>query len=295
MTDALATPGGPTPSTPTIQGPPATPVRHSRLTPLARHLLEMALAMVAGMLVLGPARAALGGLLGLAPATPGVAALLMATDMSIGMAVWMWYRGHPGPAVGEMVLAMYVPVLVLLVPYRAGWLDGDALLMGAHVLMVPAMVAAVLRRRAEYAVHRPNRAAPRHPWARAVAQRWPAGLALLMTADTWSSPAPLAAYTLLVLPAGYLIIGTVRRQWGVPGALRLQLAGLAGWSGLALLAVLVGGTAGQWLVAIGWLAHAGWDVIHHRTGQVVPRAYAQWCGVIDAVLGITIILALVTA
>ncbi|MFF0722158.1 hypothetical protein [Micromonospora sp. NPDC003816] len=294
MTDALAAPGGPTPSTPTIHGPTAAPVRHSRLSPLARHLMEMALAMVAGMLALGAARATLGGLLGLAPATPGVASLLMATDMSIGMAVWMWYRRHSGPAVGEMVLAMYVPVLVLLVPYRAGLLDGDALMMGTHVLMVPAMVAAVLRRRAEYAVHHPNRAAPRHPWARAVAQRWPAGLALLMTADNWSSPVPLAAYTLLVLPAGYLIIGTVRRQWGVPGALRLQLAGLAGWSGLALLALLLGGPAGQWLVAFGWLAHAGWDVIHHRTGKVVPRAYAQWCGVIDAVLGITIILALVT-
>ncbi|QOC92485.1 hypothetical protein [Micromonospora craniellae] len=48
MTDALAVTGGPNPSTPTIPGQPAAPVRHSRLPPVARHLMEMALAMVAG-------------------------------------------------------------------------------------------------------------------------------------------------------------------------------------------------------------------------------------------------------
>ncbi len=264
-----------------------------RLRPLARHLLEMVLAMVAGMLLLGPARAALGGALGLAPASPGVGALLMATDMSVGLAVWMWYRGHSGAAIGEMVLAMYAPVLLLLVPYRAGLLDADTLLVGGHLLMVPAMAAAVLRRRSEYAGHPAARPAPRHPLARVLVHRWPAGLALLMTVDSWTSPVPLAAYTLLVLPAGYLVIGSVRRQWGVPGNLRLQLAGLAGWSALALLAAILGGPAGQWLVAVGWLAHSGWDLFHHRTRRVVPRGYAQWCGVLDAVLGITIMLTLI--
>ncbi|PZG18474.1 hypothetical protein C1I95_13395, partial [Micromonospora craterilacus] len=125
----------------------------ARLRHLARHLLEMVLAMVAGMLLLGPARAALGTAFGLAPASPGLGALLMATDMSLGMAVWMGYRGHSGAAIGEMVLAMYAPVLLLLVPYRAGLLDADTLLAGAHLLMVPAMAAVVLRRRGEYVRH----------------------------------------------------------------------------------------------------------------------------------------------
>ncbi|PZW00368.1 hypothetical protein SAMN05443287_104397 [Micromonospora phaseoli] len=272
----------------------AGPRRHLRHRHLVRHLLEMLLAMVAGMLVLGPARAALGTAFGLAPASPGVGALLMATDMSVGMAVWMWYRGHSVAALGEMVLAMYAPVLLLLVPWAAGLLDADALSTGAHLLMVPAMIAVALRRRHEYTGHPIARPAPRHPLPRVLAHRWPAGLALLMTADNWTSPAPLAAYTLLVLPIGYLVIGSFRRQWGVPGNLRLQLAGLAGWSALALLAVSVGGSAGQWLVAVGWLAHAGWDLYHHRTRQVVPRGYAECCAVIDAVLGITIMLALVT-
>lgn len=248
--------------------------------------------MVAGMLLLGPARAALGAALGLAPAAPGVGALLMATDMSVGMTLWMAYRGHSAAAIGEMVLAMYAPVGLLLVAYRIGLLDAGTLLAGTHLLMVPAMAAALLRRRAEYAHHPTARPAPRHPLARALVQRWPAGLALLMTADNWTSAAPLGAYTLLILPAGYLVIGTVRRQWHEAGNLRLQLAGLAGWGTLALLAALLGGAVGQWLVALGWLAHAGWDWLHHRTNRVVPRAYSEWCGVIDAVLGITIILAL---
>ncbi|WP_235944672.1 hypothetical protein [Verrucosispora sioxanthis] len=273
---------------------PTGPGRAARLRPLARHLLEMVLAMVAGMLVLGPARAALGTVLGLAPASPGAGALLMATDMSIGMAAWMVYRGHSPAAIGEMVLAMYAPVLLLLVGHRAGLLDADLLLVGAHLLMVPAMTAAMLRRPTEYARHPNGRPAAGHPLARVLAHRWPAGLALLLTADNWASPTLLGAYTLLVLPVGYLVIGTVRRQWGVPGNLRLQLAGLAGWSALALVAVLAGGTVGHWLVALGWLAHAGWDLLHHRARQVVPRAYAECCAVIDAVLGITIMLALLT-
>jgi hypothetical protein len=131
------------------------------------------------------------------------------------------------------------------------------------------------------------------PLLEVVLHRWPTGLALLMTADNWTSPALLPAWTLLILPAGYLVIGTVRRQWTVPGALRLQLVGLAGWSALAVVAVIVGGTLAHWLVGFGWLAHAGWDLAHHRTRRVVPRGYAEWCAVLDAVLGITIILALV--
>ncbi|TCB94384.1 hypothetical protein E0H26_22065 [Micromonospora zingiberis] len=261
---------------------------------MVRHLLEMALAMVAGMLLFGPARAALGTAFGLAPAAPGVGALLMATDMSLAMVLWMWYRGHGGAAIGEMVLAMYLPVLLLLVPYRAGVLAADTLLIGAHLLMLPAMAVAVLRRRAEYAHHPVPRSAPRQPLARVLVHRWPAGLALLMTADNWTEPALLGPYTLLVLPAGYLLLGSVRRQWGVPGNLRRQLVGLAAWGGLALFAAAVGGETAYWLVAVGWLAHAGWDLVHHRTGRVVPRGYAEWCLVIDAVLGLTIILALLT-
>ncbi len=45
-------------------------------------------------------------------------------------------------------------------------------------------------------------------------------------------------------------------------------------------------------MAFGWLAHAGWDLVHHRTAWVVPRGYAEGCGVLDVALGGTMILAI---
>ncbi|MEV4659500.1 hypothetical protein [Micromonospora sp. NPDC049301] len=258
---------------------------------LLRHLAEMALAMVAGMLLLGPLWDAAGSALGLAGplGRPEVAALVMATDMTVGMTVWMRYRAHRWRAVGEMAAAMYVPFLLLFVPFRVGLLDGDALLLGGHLLMVPAMVLVAVR-------HRHEAPAPvrRHPAVVALARRWPTGLALLMTVDMVVDPMVLSPWTMLVLPAGYLVIGLTRRTLRGPGVLTTQLLGLVGWVALTLVAVTVGGRTAAWLVAFGWLAHAGWDLVHHRSGRVVPRGYAEWCGVLDAAVGVTVILAILT-
>lgn len=117
------------------------------------HYTEMIIAMVVGMLVLGMAR---GGLLGLLDAElssstqPELAALLMAFDMSVGMVVWMRYRGHGWAATTEMVAVMFAPV-VLLAPFTlAGVMSGHALMMTMHIAMLPLMLAVMLRRRAEY-------------------------------------------------------------------------------------------------------------------------------------------------
>ncbi|WP_241253654.1 hypothetical protein [Streptomyces sp. W1SF4] len=69
------------------------------------------------------------------------------------------------------------------------------------------------------------------------------------------------------------------------GALGLQLAGLAGFSAVALLALpapVVDAGWAPWVLAAGWYAHAAWDFFHHRSGAVVPRAWSEWCGVVDA-------------
>ncbi|MER5335429.1 hypothetical protein [Micromonospora sp. NPDC002717] len=284
--------------TTTNANPTAPHVGHARpRAALLRHLLEMALAMIAGMLLLGPLRAAVGTSLGFSPdlGRADVGAVLMATDMSVGMAVWMRYRRHSWAAVGEMTAAMYLPVLVLFVPFRAGLVGADALLLGSHLLMLPAMALAVLRRRAEYARHpAADRPVPRHRLVAALARRWPTGLALLMTLDMlldpWVPPAPF----LLALPAAYLLIGAARRQLGERRMLVLQLAGLAGWAAVALVATVVDGRLAGWLVAAGWLGHAAWDVVHHRANRVVPRGYAEWCAVIDTVVALAVVLALLT-
>ncbi|WP_447007733.1 hypothetical protein ACRAKI_15230 [Saccharothrix isguenensis] len=112
-----------------------------------RHFLEMVVAMVAGMVVLEPVWSF---------AWPGLAdvvtahVLVMATNMSLGMALWMRIRRHGWAGIAEMSAAMYVPFLVLLPFHWTGLLSEMALMTAGHVLMVPAMLVAMLRRRHEY-------------------------------------------------------------------------------------------------------------------------------------------------
>ncbi|WP_433319912.1 hypothetical protein ACQP0U_15230 [Micromonospora sp. CA-269861] len=272
--------------------PPTSAAPTSRGTRrLLWHLGEMALAMVAGMLLLGPLWEMAGTALGVADALarPEIAALVMATNMTVGMTVGMRYRAHHWHAVGEMAAAMYVPFLLLLVPFRAGVISADALMLGGHLLMIPAMVLVAVRHR-----HEAPTPVRRHPVVVALAHRWPTGLALLMTVDMWVDPSVLSPWTMLVLPGGYLLIGMARRTLGGQGVLATQLAGLAGWVALTLVAVVAGGRTAAWLVAFGWLAHAGWDLAHHRNGRVVPRGYAEFCGVLDAALAGVMVLAILT-
>ena len=127
---------------------PAAYSRGHRVWHFVRHYLEMVAAMLAGMLVLGP----LEGLVWPAlTARADVGVMVMATNMAIGMGAWMRFRGHSWRAVAEMSAAMYVPFLVLLVPFWAGGISGHALMTWGHVLMLPAMAAVMLLRPDEYA------------------------------------------------------------------------------------------------------------------------------------------------
>ncbi len=246
---------------------------------LVRHLAEMLAAMLVGMLVLGP-------LWRLPPPLadrPDVAAFVMATDMAVAMAVWMWHRGHTGAAIGEMTAAMYVPFLVLLAPWWAGLVPGGLVLAGGHLLMLPAMAWAVRHRRGEYTADHP--VVSRTGWL----QRWPTVLALLCTVDNMIDPRPLSPWTMLVLPVGYLVIGGLR---GTLRPRRVLLVNLAALGAYALLAVAAGTATpqvGLLLVGAGWLAHGGWDRWHHRRAAVVPRPYAEWCGVLDTVVGLSVL------
>jgi putative intracellular protease/amidase len=142
--------------------------RRERIRGLLRfvvHFVQMILAMAIGMLVLDPVwRLILPG----SAERIDLLAIVMATDMSIGMAVWMRVRRHGWASILEMTAAMYVPFLVLLVPYWAGAISGSTMMMGAHVLMVPAMLLAMLRRRAEY-THARQASGVRRRWAKPLA------------------------------------------------------------------------------------------------------------------------------
>jgi hypothetical protein len=127
-----------------------TATRHNRSHQtwhLVRHYLEMVVAMVVGMVVLGPVwHLVWPGLSGHVAAD----ALVMATDMAIGMGGWMRFRGHSWRAIGVMSAAMYLPFLVLLVPFAAGAVTGSTVMTAGHLLMLPAMALAMAYRRHEY-------------------------------------------------------------------------------------------------------------------------------------------------
>lgn len=130
--------------------PTEQPARTARRHPawhFVLHFLEMVLAMLAGMFLLGPLwTLAAPDLLGY----PDLHALVMATNMTIGMAAWMRFRGHHWAGIAEMSAAMYLPFAILLVPYWTGLISGGALLDGGHLLMLPAMLAAMFRRLGDY-------------------------------------------------------------------------------------------------------------------------------------------------
>jgi hypothetical protein len=113
----------------------------------ALHYLEMVIAMFVGMIALGPLWS--WGWPGLSD-FPAVDALVMAANMTIGMAAWMLIRRHRRHLVAEMSAAMFLPFLVLLVPYAFGAISGGAVMMGGHMLMFLTMLAAMLWRHAEY-------------------------------------------------------------------------------------------------------------------------------------------------
>ncbi|MFD1932492.1 MULTISPECIES: hypothetical protein [Nonomuraea] len=266
----------------------------------ARHYGEMLLAMIIGMLLLAPVWAAAGEWLGLAAVfgRADVGALIMATDMTAAMTVWMRHRGHSWQPVAEMGAAMYVPFLLLLPPFWLGLVSGDTVMIAGHVLMLPAMLAVMLRRREEYGAHHAHPSAhpsarrpqqPSHPLVAALKRRRPTWIALLLTFGVWTDPFVPPPLILLALPGAYLAIGVYRRTLGDRRVLALQLTGLAAYLVLALVALSADENLARFLIGGGWLAHALWDLAHHRANAVVPRGYAEWCAVVDAVIGLTVI------
>jgi hypothetical protein len=132
----------------TTESLPTVHSRGHRVRHFVRHYVEMVVAMLVGMMVLGPVEDLVWPGL---TARADVGVMVMATNMAIGMGAWMRFRGHSWRGVAEMSASMYVPFLVLLVPFWAGAIGEHAMMMWGHVLMLPAMAAVMLLRPDEYA------------------------------------------------------------------------------------------------------------------------------------------------
>jgi hypothetical protein len=117
------------------------------------HFGEMVVAMAVGMVALHPLWMWVLDAVGAAwlMHNPYTGALIMATNMTVAMSAWMKVRGHRWRPIAEMGAAMYVPFLVLFVPLALGLIGSGALMLWGHLLMLPAMAAAMLLRPHEYA------------------------------------------------------------------------------------------------------------------------------------------------
>jgi hypothetical protein len=132
---------------------------------------------------------------------------------------------------------------------------------------------------------RPHRTAMRK-----LLRRWPSALALVLTVDNLFAPGPMPPWTLLILAFAYLSIGAYRGTLRPAAVRNAQFAAATVYTGLIGTATVLPEPASQFVVGAGWLAHAGWDVWHHRRGLVVRRGFAEWCAVVDTVIGTSVLL-----
>ena len=143
----------PTPTAATTHADAAHDTHHLSARKFTLHFLEMVVAMAVGMVALHPVWTLVLDAVGASGLMhdPYTSALIMATNMTVAMSAWMKVRGHRWRPIAEMGAAMYLPFLVLFVPLALGLIGESALMLWGHVLMLPAMAAAMLLRPSEYA------------------------------------------------------------------------------------------------------------------------------------------------
>ncbi|MDP1849305.1 MAG: hypothetical protein Q8K79_16055 [Solirubrobacteraceae bacterium] len=130
--------------------------RRSAAWNFTRHYLEMVVAMVLGMVVLGTALAVALEFAGVDVSSwrsdaPALLLAGMAVTMTVPMVAWMRHRGHGWAPAADMTAAMFLPSLAAIALLWAGLVtDTHALLMIQHIAMGPAMLVAMLLRVREY-------------------------------------------------------------------------------------------------------------------------------------------------
>lgn len=134
----------------------------------------------------------------------------------------------------------------------------------------------------------------------ALGRRWSAWAVLLagLPVALFLAPASgvAAAAVLLLASLLFLVLGVARGQARESGGLTLQAVGMlvfgAGMLVALCVTLYVNPTLGAYLVATGLLGHGAWDAVHYVRNRVVARSYAEFCGVLDILLGAAVLLVL---
>ena len=112
---------------------------------------------------------------------------------------------------------------------------------------------------------------------------------VVITASRLGWIAVEATWVLLGLAALLAVYGLLRRATRPFGALPLQTTAMVVVGAMAGVAVVVNEDVGAYLVGAGLLAHAAWDLYHHRARKVVTRSLAEFCFVLDLLLAVAIV------
>jgi hypothetical protein len=96
----------------------------------------------------------------------------------------------------------------------------------------------------------------------------------------------------LIAALAFLALGAARGQMHGPSSVPLQAAGMLVFGATMLVALYVEPDLGGMLVAIGLLSHAAWDAVHYVRNRVVTRSYAEFCAVVDLLVGAAVIFVL---
>jgi hypothetical protein len=115
-----------------------------------------------------------------------------------------------------------------------------------------------------------------------------AGVVVLTVLPSNSEVVPSAIFLAAALV--FLVVGVARGRSRPPGGLPLQSVGMLAFGSTALAALYVEPDLGSYLVAFALLGHAAWDVYHLLENRVVTRSYAEWCAVVDLLLGAAILI-----
>ena len=105
--------------------------------------------------------------------------------------------------------------------------------------------------------------------------------ALVALARRFGRRRELPIYALvLFLAAIYYLLAAMGRS-APPARVGLEALGAVLFS----VAAGYGALRRPILLAVGWLAHAAWDLVHYRRDAVVNRSLALWCLGLDVFLG----------
>ncbi len=114
-----------------------------------------------------------------------------------------------------------------------------------------------------------------------------AGLAVLTVIPSASEVVPSVGF--LVVALVFLVLGVTRGLWRRPSGLPLQTAGMLAFGSTVLMALYVEPNLGGKLVAFALIGHAAWDAYHYLRDRVVAGSYAEFCGVLDLLVGAAIL------